>query len=246
MVRNLLFIGFAIFAFCHISYSALSQDYYSRLVLTAEFSPSFPMETQRIFENPSKTNSLGFRTRMGMRTFGNLFVGINATLRNHRESAIFSFTSPNASRIEQEVTNTLWGLGPFATQFIPVSERFYIIVSGYGNLEQGKGYFASRIVEGSTDVGKIVSQRNIRDINLTAGIDLGFGILINPYMGVKLTIQPGGYQRQSIRTGPQIIQDTGPFGLRVDVDESSSGIFTFAQRPVFNIGVFMSIGEWKY
>jgi hypothetical protein len=246
MITRIKFLPWIIlFLIVGIRATSYGQDYYSRFLYVAEFSPSTPTEKFRVFENPFQQNSYTLRNSFGMRTFGNLFIGMSGTLRFYRESELSLAGRLNEIQTKQTLQNFMIGLGPFATQYIQLSEKFYLTGTFTINLEQGKGKFYNTIISGSENTGERIGQRIVRDIILNSSLDVGFAYQLNKHGGIKLSIQAFNIQRHAIWTVPvAVLEDNLPEGLRIHVDERGSNQSTFLQRPVFHLGIFTAIGDW--
>ncbi|GHB24032.1 hypothetical protein [Mongoliitalea lutea] len=181
-----------------------------------------------------------------MRTFGNLFIGINSSIRKYEERTAINIESQPLQQYEQRIENILWGMGPFATQYISFSEKIYLILSAGINLEQGNGEFISDALDLTNGLNQNISKRSVRDIHVTTGFDLGIGYLITQSIGVNLSIQTISYQRQSIRTGPQRFEEIAPPSLSLFIDSSSNQVTNFMSRPIFHVGLFFALGTWRY
>lgn len=228
-----------------MSFEVYSQDYYSRFLYSAELSPSNPTDKFRVFENPNQQNSITLRNSFGMRTFGNLFIGMSSTFRIYRENELSVVGGQEQIHIKQNNQNTMIGLGPFATQYIEIVNNLYLTGTITINLEQGKGNFFHTILSGAENIGERIGERRIRDIILNTSLDVGLAYQLNKHGGIKLGIQAFNFQRYAISTVPvSIIESDLPEGLRVQVDERGNSRTSFFQRPVFYVGMFTAIGKW--
>ncbi len=252
MVTRLLLV-FVLFIFITGNISA--QEYHSRWVFNSEFSPSFTTDKKRMLENPVSTQSYDWRNRIGLRTFGDLFVGIHANVRRYEEQhrELFRTANNTSTTYGQQVDNVMLGLGPFFIKYFQLSEKFYLIGSGFVSLEQGKGKYRIFIQDSNCQTCEFesvgnsfpqeVMEKTIRDIVLNFGADAGMAYLITPSLGVQLQVNLARFDRFSTRTGLGSGGVPANPGIQEDINLTGRSYATLADRPIFYLGIFTAL-DW--
>lgn len=250
MVTRLLLVFICtFFIFGNIS----AQDYHSRWVFNSEVSPSFTTDKKRLLENPVTTRSYDWRNRVGIRTFGDLFIGIHANVRwyeeQHRE--IFRTDNNFSTTYGHQVENVLIGMGPFIIKYFQITDNFYLLGSGYVSLEQGRGKYRILIEDsgcitcenfpGGNQFPQVVVNKNIKDIVLNFGLDAGMAYLITPSMGVQLQVNLARFDRFSARTGLGTGSVPGNPGIDEEINLTGRSYGTLPTRPIFHVGIFSAL-----
>lgn len=250
MVTRLL-----LFFICSIGYfgNVSAQDYHSRWVFNSEVSPSFTTDKERLLENPVLNRSYDWRNRIGIRTFGDLFIGIHANIRWYEEVHQEQFGTANntSTTYKQQVENTMVGLGPFFIKYFQLSEKFYLLGSGYVSLEQGRGKYKIFIQDSSCQACEFTADSNLfpqeildktmKDIVLNFGLDAGMAYLITPAMGVQLQVNLARFDRFSARTGLGSGSVPSNPGIMEDINLTGRSYATLPSRPIFHLGIFSAL-----
>ncbi len=233
-MKKILFSSIILFA---LQFHPLqAQDYHSDLYFFSEISPILPTDQTKYLKNPHLNQNVEWRNRIGLRTFGNLFVGINGTLRTYQQKE--SVTGNSSVAIYQyHLENTLWGLGPYMTKLFEINDKLYFTASVLANLEQGRGKILVTKEENGANLTNVVLNRSLREITLAFNGELGMAYLINNRMAVHLGLNLLRYERYSTATGRTFVENSIEPGSERNFNTSKRGISTFLERPVFHLGI---------
>jgi hypothetical protein len=246
------FLFSIVFFFCSAQL-LWAQDFYSRWLFTSEISPSFPTAKNRIVENADDYSSLEWRNRIGVRTFGELFVGVQGSLRAYNERLALNGqgSSGISSTLESNLQNTMIGFGPFFNYYFEMSPKFYLIASGFIGLEKGVGAFKYDLVnvncpncssEGVIDeLPQRLGQSSFKDVLLTYSGDFGIGYLINDSMGIQVMLNMARYERSSYQTREYDGLGFENPGFRMFYSESVRQWSSITDRMIFHVGIFMAL-----
>ncbi|PRY90522.1 hypothetical protein CLW00_101183 [Mongoliibacter ruber] len=248
-MKKFLPLFLLLFSFKQICFA---QDYSSRWLFTSEISPSFPTMKDRVVENADRYSSLEWRNRFGVRTFGNLFIGVQGSVRNYSETlSLESLDSQISSTIESKLQNTMLGFGPFFNYYLEMSPKFYLLASGFIGLEKGVGNFKYDLVNfncPTCEIGGVIGeypqrlgQTSFKDVLLTYSSDFGFGYLINDAIGVQLMVNLLRYERSSFMSREYIGENFNNPGFRMSYSESVRGFSAINDRMIFHLGIFMAL-----
>ncbi|MDO9551101.1 hypothetical protein [Rhodonellum sp.] len=251
----------SIFWLALLTHTADAQEYHSRWIFISEFSPSFPTDKAKILENPYQSQSLEWRNSLGMRIFGEMFIGFNVTFRsyNQKETAIYPDNEPSGitSTYNYNLENKLFGMGPFITKFFEVSPNFYLTATVLANLEQGRGKqsilkdtncqncFENTSNVNFTGESNVILNREFKELVLYGNAEVGLIYLINPSLAVNANLMLFRYERNSSRSGKSRVDDSR--GAEVDrkVNVSNRGISHVMERPILRIGIVIPLGLWE-
>ncbi|MBW3467994.1 hypothetical protein [Arthrospiribacter ruber] len=242
------------FFVCILFYLPVSgQEYASRWLFTSEFSPSFPSPKDRIMENADRYSSLEWRNRIGVRTFGNMFVGVQGSIRRYSESTVLENSSSHFSeRIESRLGNTMIGFGPFVNYYLELSPTFYLIASGFIGLEKGVGTLEFNMLdfncptcetEGTIPANypQSLGFSSFKDVYLTYSGDFGMGYLINDAVGVQLMVNLLRYERSSFQTREYMGEPFNNPGFNMFFSDSKRGWTSISDRMIFHLGIFIAL-----
>lgn len=235
-----------------IGQHCFAQDYHSRWLFTSEISPSFPTPKDRVVANADEYSSLEWRNRIGVRTFGNLFVGVQGSIRNYSETLrLRNQGSISSSTIESRLQNTMLGFGPFFNYYLEMSPKFYLLASGFIGLEKGVGAFKYSLLnlncptcETAGVVGPFpqkLGESSFKDVHLSYSGDFGMGYLINEAVGIQLMVNFLRYERSSYLTRNYIGENFDNPGFRMFYSESVRGWSAINDRMIFHLGIFMAL-----
>jgi len=251
----------SIFCLSLLTHNAGAQEYHSRWIYISEFSPSFPTDKAKILENPYQSQSLEWRNSLGMRVFGEMFVGINVSFRAYNQKETGTYKSGDQSGISStynyKLENKLLGMGPFITKFFKVSPNFYLTASAIAALEQGRGNqktlkdlscpscTTNQANPINISESEEILSREFKELVLYAHAEIGLTYLITPSIAVNANIMLLRYERNSSRPGKTFTN--GSRGSEVDrnVDVANRGIYNLSGRQILHVGLVIPLGLWE-
>lgn len=248
-MKKFLLLFFLILSFEEFCFA---QDYHSRWLFTTELSPSFPSSRDRVVSNADNYSSLEWRNRIGVRTFGNLFIGVQASVRNYSETLTLSTDIQShigSSTIESRLENTMLGFGPFFNYYLELSPKFYLLGSGFIGLEKGVGAFKYTLISNTCPscegiagtFPRRLGESSFKDVLLTYSGDLGMGYLINEAVGIQFMVNLLRYERSSYLTREYNGEPFDNPGFRMFYSESVRSWSSISDRMIFHVGIFMAL-----
>jgi hypothetical protein len=112
-------------------------------VVSSEISPTSRMGNKQVLSNADTHFNLDWRNRLGMDIGNQFFLGMQANVKRYKNEENFIY-SPTGSQdftsvYDLNLSNTLWGVGPFLTKKIKINSKMTFLTTVFASVEQGSG-----------------------------------------------------------------------------------------------------------
>ncbi len=220
---------------------------------TSEISPTSRMRNQYVLSEANSHFNLDWRNRFGKEIGNQLILGVQGNIRRYKNSESFIY-SPSGSEnyisgYDLSLSNTLWGVGPFITKKISLSEKFILLTTLFASMEQGTGgynvtweSFSCPVCVNSSTVVKFpsyIGYEKFREHNLISGLEVGISYSLTSRLALLANFNILQFENFSRKvTGETAEEELEPHLKRNNYDKGS-GFTHFLERPIVYLGIML-------
>lgn len=251
----------SIFCLSLLTETSDAQEYHSRWIYFSEFSPSFPTDKEKILKNPYQNQSLEWRNGLGMRVFGEMFVGFNVSFRSYQQKETRTYTNNESSALSRTynytLENKLFGMGPLVTKFFEINPKFYLTASVIANLEQGRGKqnifketgcptcLTTTANHSLLGTPIEIVNKEFKELILSTNAEVGLVYLIKQSFAVNANLMLFRYERNRSSSGKTFVDSALDPKIYREVNVSNRGVSNLLERPIIHLGIVIPLGIWE-